>query len=217
MSRYAAASRVILLLSDTSLTMTLTAVAPSLEFKNSFLAMLDDFETYDPSNAEFYASAKSDFAAYIRSLLDEEQGLNLREGWVPCTHTWLVASGGMVVGVTRLRHNISTQFLFQNGGHVGYDIAPSYRGKGYGHFALRTALSHARHHGLHRVLLVTSKDNVRSRAVIERQEGELESIVFRSFGVSSCAGIGSMCRNRAKFFYEAGYTYGCAPSYSSSP
>jgi hypothetical protein len=42
--------------------------------------MLADFEANDASNAEFYAPAKSDFNADVQSLLDEELGLNLRDG-----------------------------------------------------------------------------------------------------------------------------------------
>jgi predicted acetyltransferase len=158
--------------------MQLTVVPPSNEFKSAFLRMLEDFAAVEPQNAEFYASAKEDFAVYVQSLLDEEHGLNLREGWVPCSHRWLVNESEAVVGATRLRHNISTPFLAENAGHIGYDIAPSHRRLGYGHCALRAALSLARQQGLPRVLLFAAEDNAASRAVIERQGGVLESTSF---------------------------------------
>lgn len=156
-------------------------VLPSVEFRSAFLRMLEDFAAVEPENAEFYAVAKGDFAAYVQSLLDEEHGLNLREGWVPCSHRWLVNDGRAVVGATRLRHNISTPFLAENGGHIGYDIAPSFRRLGYGYRALAAALSLARQHGLSRVLLFAAEDNAASRAVIERQGGILESTSFSAF------------------------------------
>jgi len=106
--------------------MTVIVRYPSAEFQQAFLAMLADFDAHDASNAEFYAPAKSDFKAYVQSLLDEELGLNLRDGWVPCTHRWLVNAGGSIVGVTRLRHNINTPFLADNAGHIGFDVAPSH-------------------------------------------------------------------------------------------
>lgn len=161
--------------------MPVLALSPSLEYENAFLAMLADFDAHDAENADFYAPAKSNFRAYIQSLHDEERGLNLPEGWVPCTHRWLVSSSGAVVGVTRLRHNISTPFLAQSAGHIGYDVAPSHRGQGYGHAALRAGLLEARALGLQRVLLFTGAGNAASRAVIERHGGELESIAFSEF------------------------------------
>ena len=161
--------------------MTAFAVAPSVAFEQAFLAMLADFDTHDTHNADFYAPAKSNFSAYTQSLLDEERGLNLREGWVPCTHRWLVSPGGAIVGATRLRHNISNQFLSENAGHIGFDVAPSHRGNGYGHLALRTALSEANAIGLQRVLLYTAEDNTACRSVIERQGGDLESVAFSEY------------------------------------
>lgn len=161
--------------------MLAVALAPSVDYQDAFLAMLADFDAHDPRNAEFYAPARSDFPAYVQSLLDEERGLNLREGWVPCTHRWLVTPNGAIAGVTRLRHNIGTPFLSESAGHVGYDVAPSHRGLGHGHAALRAALAEARAIGLQRVLLLAGADNAASRAVIERQGGTLESIAYSKF------------------------------------
>jgi predicted acetyltransferase len=157
------------------------AVVPSVELRQGFLTMLEDFDTNDPHNTEFYAPAKSDFAAYVERLLDDERGINLREGWVPCTHRWLVTASGVVVGVMRLRHNIGIPFLAQDVGHIGYDVAPSHRRRGYGHLALATALLEAERIGIARVLLITDEDNAASRAVIERKGGVLESIAFSAF------------------------------------
>ena len=157
------------------------AVVPSVDYQQAFSAMLGDYDANDAHHGEFYAPAKSDFQAYVHGLLDEERGFNLREGWVPCTHRWLVASGGVMVGVIRLRHNINTPFLAASAGHIGYDVAPSHRGRGYGHMALRAALAEAGAIGLKRVLLFTGEDNAASRSVIERQGGQLESIAFSEF------------------------------------
>ena len=161
--------------------MTAVAVSPSVEYASAFLAMLDDFDANDPHNTEFYAPAREDFGAYVRSLLDEEAGRNLPQDSVPCTHRWLISSKGKLVGVSRLRHNIGTPFLAQNGGHIGFDVAPSERRKGYGHLALSVALREARRIGLGRVLLYTAEDNAPSRATIQRAGGELDGISFSEF------------------------------------
>jgi predicted acetyltransferase len=161
--------------------MHIVSLAPTVELQAAFFAMLADFEVNDPINAEFYAEANTDFNAYVQGMLDEERGLNLRAGWVPCTHRWLVNSSGSVVGVTRLRHNISTQFLAESAGHIGFDVAPSHRGQGYGHAVLRAALTEAKSIGSQRALLFTAESNSRCRSVIERQGGELESITYSEF------------------------------------
>lgn len=161
--------------------MPISIVRPSIDYMPGFLAMLADFEQRDPEIAEFYAAAKEDFGGYVKTLNDEEIGINLREGWVPCTHRWLIDSGGEVVGVTRLRHHIETPFLAANGGHIGYDVAPGHRGRGHGHAALRAALVEAAILEIPRVSLYTGASNVASRAVIERQGGVLEKVVFSQF------------------------------------
>ena len=161
--------------------MSAKAISPSVEFKNAFLAMLDDFDANDQSNVAFYAQARIDFSAYIASLLDEEAGRNLPDGYVPCTHRWLVDAHGEIVGVTRLRHSIETPFHAQNAGHIGYDVAPSKRGRGYGHLALAVALREAQRLNLDRVLLYTGKDNIPSRVIIERAGGILEGITYSEF------------------------------------
>ena len=158
-----------------------SAIAPTAHAERAFLAMLADFEANDSRSAEVYAPAKADFAAYVEALVNEERGVGLRPGWVPCTHRWLVDPAGAIVAVARLRHNIDSPFLAQDGGHIGYDVAPSHRRKGYGHLALATALGEARRIGLRRVLLCTGQGNAASRAVIEGGGGQLESIAYSQF------------------------------------
>jgi len=156
-------------------------VVPCVDQASAFAAMLDDFDANDPQNAGFYASARRDFAAYVRSLRDEEAGINLPPGFVPCSHRWLVSSDGAVVGVARLRHSIATPFLQEHAGHIGYDVAPSRRGNGYGHLALAVALREARHIGLDRVLIYTGLNNAPSRAVVERAGGVLKCVTYSRY------------------------------------
>lgn len=161
--------------------MSATPTVPTASLEHAFLAMLDDFDALDPHNCEFYAPARRDFASYVQSLIEEEAGVNLPERYVRCTHRWLVTGSAEVVGVTRPRHSVDTPFLAENGGHIGYDVAPSHRGRGYGHMALAVALAEARRIGLTRVLLFTGRDNAPSRAIVEHAGGELAGISYSEF------------------------------------
>ena len=147
---------------------------PTGALQAAFWHMLDDYGTHDPRYGEFYAAARADFPAYVQSLLDEEQGINLPPGYVPCSHRWLVDNDGEIVGIARVRHNISTEFLANEAGHIGYDVPPSYRRRGYGIACLQAGLARARELGLERVLVCADTNNPASWRTIERCGGILE-------------------------------------------
>jgi len=151
----------------------IVVTTPDAALQNAFYAMLEDFDRLDPHNGEYYADARPDFAAYVKSQLDYERGENMRPGMVPCTHRWLVRDGVMV-GNVRVRHNIDTHLLATEHGHIGYDVPPSQRGRGYGTATLRAGLEYARGIGLTRALLFADADNPASWRMIERCGGVLE-------------------------------------------
>ncbi|WP_061038406.1 GNAT family N-acetyltransferase [Vibrio coralliirubri] len=153
-------------------------VSPSLELESAFLAMYRDFADKDVDNSEYYSECETSFSSYVQRLSDESKGINLREGYVPCSHFWLVDSHGNIIGVIRVRHNIENEFLSLEAGHIGYDIAPSFRGRGYGKQILKLALIEAKALGINRALVTADEDNYASRKVIEANGGELENIVM---------------------------------------
>jgi predicted acetyltransferase len=139
-----------------------------------FLQMLEDYDAHDPHNGEFYERGRGDFPAYVQRLDDEEHGINIRPGWVPCSHRWLLDETSAIVGIVRIRHNINTPFLAEEAGHIGYDVPPSQRGQGYGIACLQAGLEVARALCLERVLLCADTDNPASWRTIEHCGGVLE-------------------------------------------
>ena len=67
--------------------------------------------------------------------------------------------------------------LEAEGGHIGYSVRPSERGKGYATRMLEMALAEARRLGLKRVLITCDRKNVASARVIRKNGGRLENEV----------------------------------------
>jgi predicted acetyltransferase len=95
-------------------------------------------------------------------------------GRVHCTYWWIV-EGNTVLGAIALRHRLN-DFLLRAGGHIGYGIRPSTRGRGLATWALGRVLGEARTRGLDRVLLTCADHNAASARVIERHGGVLEDV-----------------------------------------
>lgn len=114
-------------------------------------------------------TAEQDFAAFVaRKLGDAHRST---ETLVPRTHLWAVAEGEFV-GRISIHHELNDALRLE-GGHIGYDTAPSFRGRGVATEMLRQALPVARALGLTEVLLTCDDTNAASIRVIERNGGSL--------------------------------------------
>lgn len=156
----------------------LRVVAPDVAWRDAFLRMLDDYSAHEDPAGDQFAEAREGFSAYVARLLDEERGVGLPEGFVACSHRWLVDDDGEIVGVVRVRHSIDHPLLSREGGHIGYDVPPSQRGRGHGTAALQAGLAHARGRGLARVLVCAAADNTASCRIVERCAGQLDEEFF---------------------------------------
>lgn len=113
------------------------------------------------------------FADYLIDNLKYSKGLQLKEGHVPQTIYWLFKDE-RPIGVVKLRSYLNDNLL-KVGGHIGYCIRPSERGKGFGHVILQQILGFACSKGIDKVLLTCNDDNIPSKKVIERNGGVLEN------------------------------------------
>ncbi|EQK41491.1 acetyltransferase domain protein, partial [[Clostridium] bifermentans ATCC 19299] len=117
---------------------------PSIKYENSFLEYINDYKVSgDTEYMYVYRDAYKDFKQYVSKLNNNSKGIDLPEGYVPCSSFWLVNDKEQVLGSIRIRHgNVPFD------GHIGYDIAPRHRGNGYGNKILELALPHAKEIGL---------------------------------------------------------------------
>lgn len=79
-------------------------------------------------------------------------------------------------GAIDIRHRLNDH-LVQFGGHIGYGIVPSERGKGYAKAQLRLALPIAKSLGVTRALVTCGDTNIGSARTIESCGGVLENKV----------------------------------------
>lgn len=112
-----------------------------------------------------YGMNRSEFDRYMRTVEDMHFGRNLPQGYVPATKYILVNDDGEYVGIFNLRHRLNDH-LREGAGHIGYGIAPEYRGHGYATEGLRMVLGIAlRDYGIEEAYLSVDKDNPASLAV----------------------------------------------------
>ena len=149
-------------------------IEPTVELKSEFVAMVEEY-TSDEQAACQYDKAIEDFGKYVQERLDWKSGRSLPDGWVPASIFWLVRSDNVILGVSSLRHEL-TDHLRRIGGHIGYNIRPSQRRRGYGAAILALTLKEARKVGLKKALVTCDDDNIASVKIIEKNGGKLEDI-----------------------------------------
>jgi predicted acetyltransferase len=145
---------------------------PSTRWRSAFLEMARDFEA---AGEHRYVLALQDFDAYLSKVEAGRRVTDLPVGWVPAAEFWL-EDAGRIVACARLRLALTPE-LMEEGGHIGYDVRPSMRRRGYGTALLRLALIEARALGIERVRVTCDADNIGSITVIERNGGTLDGRV----------------------------------------
>jgi predicted acetyltransferase len=148
--------------------MCMRLVTPAAQWRSAFVEMARECEA---AGEHRYALALRDFDAYLRKVEASRRVENLPEGWVAGIEFWLENSG-QIIACARLRLGL-TPDLENEGGHVGYDVRPTMRRRGYGTALLGLVLAEARALGIERVLVTCDDDNAGSITVIERNGGAL--------------------------------------------
>ena len=149
---------------------------PTLADKETVLEMMAEFEKYQSSHdGGFWDTENFSYEEWLESNQNQEMGINLPEGWVPAIQLVVFSEKGQAVGFLNLRLRLSN-FLLEEGGHIGYSIRPSERGKGYAKETLRQGLQVAKEKNIKKALVTCSVNNPASRAVILANGGLIEDV-----------------------------------------
>jgi predicted acetyltransferase len=155
-------------------------IKPDLVHEHSFRSGFAELETASDKFSWIYLGEASyekyfsmDFSDYVRTL-------RLRETEAPpnfvCDTVYWAIVGGEVAGRIAIRHEL-TEFLKTIGGHVGYIVRPSSRGKGIGTEMLRQILSTDRARQIGNILVTCDEHNTASERTIIKCGGVLQDVI----------------------------------------
>lgn len=141
-------------------------VLPSAKYKEAYERAVKEVDPQENMSMNHYATP---FKEKLQRL--EQNRTNPTDGWVHATEYWIIDKQEYC-GRISLRHYLN-DFLRESYGHIGYDIVPGKRGRGYATKALAMCLKKAKKLGLNEILISCDADNPASRRVIEKNGGIL--------------------------------------------
>ncbi|MEH7112980.1 GNAT family N-acetyltransferase [Neobacillus niacini] len=160
----------------------LSLTKPTVDLKEEYLSFYEEWlESQESMVPWVIKKDPANFAAMVQFLNDSEQGINLPKGWVPDSTFWLINQDKRILGVVKIRHQL-TEFLLNSGGHIGYGIRPSERRKGYATKLLSLSLEKAKELGIKKALVVCDEDNTGSFKTIINNGGIPDSDFIEADG-----------------------------------
>ena len=146
----------------------------------AFLAMVEDTRLHDPVTFQrSYGGASDAPWTELNYRVYRAHMALLEAGATRLERLFLIDELGAVFANGLFRHRLSSRSL-REGGHIGYEVPPLRRGRGYGKLFLRLALARAMTKGLTRILITCNEENEGSRRIIESAGGKLENRVVSS-------------------------------------
>ena len=149
---------------------------PSLDDKSEWIDYTNEYFSKNESVVVSGFKKNDNYSDWVKRLDDERNGI-VRDDRVPAS-VYFLMNGDRIIGCISIRHNLNNEMLKEFGGHIGYNIRPSERYKGYGTKMLYFALFKCRELGLSDVMVTCKKDNIGSMKIIENNGGKLYKEIF---------------------------------------
>jgi len=116
-----------------------------------------------------------DFGPYIERVNAYKDEATVPEGKVVSTF-FVAVIDGKVAGRLSVRHSLN-DWLALVGGHIGYGVAPEFRGNGVATHMLKFGLKHLNKLGVEQAFISCLSQNDHSRRTIEKCGGEFAGVV----------------------------------------
>jgi predicted acetyltransferase len=140
-------------------------------------AFYEGLSLFSDMERDWYTFVYKDEMTYVEMLAILEnnfKGLEIPSGRVPDSMLYAFLDN-KIIGRVNIRHELN-DFLFSEGGHIGYAVATTYRNKGFASLMLKLSLDYCRNVlKLTKVLITCDDENIGSYKVIENNGGVLES------------------------------------------
>lgn len=157
-------------------------IKPTIEYADDIMQLRQEIiEAKDPDafagcgNLEDCKTAQE----WIDWITVRENPETCPEGRVPSNIFIAVRmADNRIVGVIDLRHHLGNPVLREWGGHFGYIVRPSERGKGYAKEMVHQNLLKCKELGLHKVMITCDRNNIASERTILANGGVFEKEVL---------------------------------------
>ncbi|MEX2804359.1 GNAT family N-acetyltransferase [Streptococcus sp. H31] len=147
---------------------------PNQADKEAVLDLMTEFsQTGSVHDGGFWEADSFDYDNWLENNLQSEMGINIPEHFVPAIQFVSFDETGRALGFLHLRLRLN-DYLLNQGGHIGYSIRPSERGKGYAKEQLRLGLKEAGKKNINPVLVTCHKTNDASQKIILANGGIYE-------------------------------------------
>lgn len=158
--------------------MHIQLIKPNEQYKNKILNYKAEFVA---NNEALHGSAGLDkidnFEEWYRLILQNSSEDTVKKGLVPASTFIAVDENDEIVGMIDIRHRLN-DFLFKQGGHIGYSVRKSQRRKGYATKMLSMALDVCKSLGIEKCLITCDKSNIASARTIMKSGGLLENEII---------------------------------------
>lgn len=119
--------------------------------------------------------SRDEFPAWLNKQASNAAKTEIEDGWRVPQGIWWFYVDGNPVGMAKLRYFL-TDKLREEGGHLGYAIAPAERGKGYAPMMVNAMKDVARQKGIEGILVTVHNDNTASIRTALRCGGRIERV-----------------------------------------
>ena len=147
---------------------------PSIERKEDALRYIHEILDYnsDTDGTNKLRHYMDNYEEWIIKIKNDEKIIPSEESVPSKTYFFVRESDNKIVGMTHIRLFLN-EMLKDLGGHIGYSIVPSERGKGYNKIQLYLALLECKKNNLDIIMLDCLKDNEASLRTIKALGGYL--------------------------------------------